>query len=53
MQAYPSSTEDYLKELRQHYRAAISALDAMEHAESLSSLRLYLQKFMKESEYVS
>lgn len=53
MQAYTSRTEDYLKELRNHSRAAISAFDALEHAESLLSLRLCLQRFLKESGDVS
>lgn len=53
MQVYPSRTEDYLKELREHSRAAISAFDTLKHAESLLSLRLCLQKFLRESAEIS
>lgn len=53
MQAYHSMAEDYMKKLREHSRAAISAFDTLEQAENLSSLKLCLQKFLRESEDIS
>lgn len=53
MQAYSSIAEDCLKKLREHSRAALSAFNAFEQAENFYSLRLCLQKFLRESGDIS
>jgi tetratricopeptide (TPR) repeat protein len=53
MEADTTKTDGYLRELKEHSRAAVSVFNVLENSESQASLRFCVQKFLNEFEGIS